>query len=352
MKKISIILGLAAVALGFTSCKQEENPKYHQPTDFIISTPAMQNIAFETESEMTSNETFNLFCSQPDYGYAAICNYSAVVSLDPECPVERVVDEETGAVTIQAVEGKSVLLDNQNPTSAAMAIKTYDLGIAMLNLGGIYNDRDDYNASDFAKGTVKAYFRAVCQIDGIDNSAIASTNVVSYNAVKVAYAEKVAGWIYICGNVQNPDTGVVDDFKGPSVANYDWYYNNFRLIEPESMIGQKLYVGQFNIAPKSPTPDLGNVDDTSQFRFFTELLGWTNTASLGSAEADFYVLPISDKFAAGFDGDIVNQGLGNWGVWVSDYTPMTVVVDVPSLKIYIKEGFHEVSFVGRNPEFN
>lgn len=352
MKKISIVLGLAALALGFTSCKQEDKPAYHQPTDFIISTPAMQNIEFQTESEMTSSETFNLFCSQPDYGYSAICNYSAVVSLDPACPVERVVDEETGAVTIQAVEGKSVILDNQTPTSAAMAIKTYDLGIALLNLDGIYNDIEMYNQSQFAKGPVKAYFRAICSIDGLDDSAIASSNVVSYNAVKVSYAEKKAGWIYICGNVQNPNTGVQDDFKGPSVANYDWYYENFRLEEPENMIGQKVYVGQFNIAPKSATPDLTNVDDTSQFRFFTQLLGWTNEASLGSAEADFYVLPISDKFASGYDGEIVNQGLGNWGVWVTDYTPMTVVVDVVQLKIYVKEGFHEVSFVGRNPEFN
>ena len=90
----------------------------------------------------------------------------------------------------------------------------------------------------------------------------------------------------------------------------------------------------------------------AQFRFFSELLGWTNTASLGSAEGDFYVLPIADKFAAGFDGDIVLQGLGNWGVWVSEQTPMTIVVDLVQNKLYVKEGFHDVTFVGRNPEFN
>ena len=199
---------------------------------------------------------------------------------------------------------------------------------------------------------MKCYFRALCEIEGIANSQIASANTVSYNAVRVMYAEKKAAWIYICGDVSNPDTKVADGFKGPSMANFEHYYNNFRLIEPDDQIGTKLFVGKFNLDPKSDAPDLGNVDDTSQFRFFSELLGWTNTASLGSAEGDFYVLPIADKFAAGFDGDIVLQGLGNWGVWVSEQTPMTIVVDLVQNKLYVKEGFHDVTFVGRNPEFN
>lgn len=352
MKKISIILASAAVALGFSSCSQEDEPQFHQPTSFSIATPALQNVEFATSSEMTDDATFNLFCTQPDYGYSAICKYSAIVSLDPECPVERVVDEETGAVSIVPVAGKSEALENVNPTSAAMAIKTFDLGVAALKLGGIVNDPDAYAASSFATTPVKCYFRAVCSIDGIANSAIASDNVVSYNAVKVQYAEKKAAWIYIVGDVQNPETGVIDGFKGPSMANYDHYYNNFRLEEPTEMIGQKIYVGQFNLNPKSDDPDLSNVDATSQFRFFTQLLGWTNTASLSSAEADFYVLPISDKFDAGYSGDVVAQGLGNWGVWVSELTPMTVVVDEVQLKIHVKEGFHDVTFVGRDPQFN
>lgn len=343
---------MSAVALGFSSCKQEDEPKFHEPSSFTVSTPALQNVEFATANDMTDASTFNLFCTQPDYGYSAICSYSAIVSLDPECPVETIVNEETGVRTVQPVAGKSVLLENQNPASAAMALKTFDLGIALLNLGGIVNDADAYAASDFAKGPVKCYFRALCEIPGIENSQIASDNVVSYNAVRVTYAEKKAAWIYICGNVVNPETGVADDFKGPSMANFDHYYNNFRLEEPQDQIGNKLFVGKFNLNPKSDSPNLDNVDDTSQFRFFTELLGWVNTASLGSAEADFYVLPIADKFEAGYSGDVVAQGLGNWGVWVSQPTPMTVVVDIVQNKIYVKEGFHDVTFVGRDPEFN
>lgn len=342
---------MAAVALGFSSCKQEDDPRFHEPTTFTISEPALQNVEFATANDMTDAATFNLFCTQPDYGYSAVCNYSAIVSLDPECPVEEIIDEETGIKTVQAVAGKSVLLENQTPTSAGMAIKTFDLGIALLNLGGIVNDADAYAASDFAKGPVKCYFRALCEIPGVANSQIASTNTVSYNAVRVTYAEKKAAWIYICGNVANPETKVEDNFKGPSAANFDHYYDNFRLEEPQDQIGNKLFVGKFNLVPKSDAPDLSNVDATSQFRFFTELLGWVNTASLGSAEGDFYVLPVADKFEAGYSGDIVPQGLGNWGVWVSELTPMTIVVDQVQNKIHIKKGFHDVTFVGRDPEF-
>lgn len=96
----------------------------------------------------------------------------------------------------------------------------------------------------------------------------------------------------------------------------------------------------------------GNPDACAQFRFFTDLLGWSADASLASNEADFYCLNITDKWVAGYSGDVVANGLGNWGAFVEVPTAVTIVVDQPNLKIYIKEGKHEVSFVGRDPEFN
>ncbi|MDE6297909.1 MAG: hypothetical protein K2L89_08685, partial [Muribaculaceae bacterium] len=87
MKKISVILAMAAMVLGFSSCKQEDEPVYHAPTTFTVNEPALQNQAFRTKTDMTDKETFNLYCSQPDYGYSAICNYSALVSLNPDAPI-------------------------------------------------------------------------------------------------------------------------------------------------------------------------------------------------------------------------------------------------------------------------
>lgn len=335
MKKISIILAMVAMVLGVSSCKQEDEPKYHAPTTFTVNEPALKNQVFRTKSDMTDKETFNLYCSQPDYGYSAICDYSALVSLNPDAPIE---------------DWKA--LPNENSSSAQMAIKTYELGVAINQLLNV-EDEADFIARDLYNQEFKCYFKAVCEIPGVEGSKIISSNTVSYDKVMINYAEKTPAWIYICGDVANIETGVANGFTAPSVANLDLYKDNFALYEPNDMIGEKIYVGCFNLVAKQTAIDGGtSVDDCSQFRFFTELLGWTADASLGSNEADFYVEPITDKWVAGYSGDVVNQGLGNWGILVTENKPVTIVVDQLNLKVYIKEGVHEVSFVGRDPEFN
>lgn len=339
MKKLAIIGALAAVALSFTSCKQEEDPQYHAPTTFTVNEPALKNQAFRTAAEMTDPETFNLFCSQPDYGYSAVCEYSALVSLDKDAP-----------------EAEWIALPNTTPSQAAMAIKTFELGVAVNKLLDV-KDLDDFNARGLGDQEFTCYFKAVCEIPAIEGSRIVSSNTVSYNKVMINYAEKTPAWIYICGDVQTLDGSVANAFTSPAIGNLDFYKEYFALYEPEDMIGEKLYVGVFQLTPKADaanpaTSDPGNVDQCAQFRFFTELLGWVADASLGSNEADFYCLPVTDKWEAGFSGDIVTPGLGNWGVFVTTPQDVTIVVDQPNLKVYIKEGQHEVTFVGRDPEFN
>ncbi len=348
MKKISIILAMVAMVLGVSSCKQEDEPKYHAPTTFTVNEPALQNQVFRCAADMTDAETFNLFCSQPDYGYSAICEYSALVSLNPDAP-----------------EADWIALPNETPTSASMAIKTYELGVAVNQLLNV-EDYADFVDRGIYNNEYKVYLKAVCQIPSIEGSRIVSSNYVCYNKVMINYAEKKPAWIYICGDVENIDTGMANGFTAPSVANLDAYMNNWSLFEPDDMIGEKLYVGSFYLNPKNPEDDkfkpsadnpegsynAGNPDACAQFRFFTELLGWSPDASLGSNEADFYCLPTTDKWETGFSGDIVAQGLGNWGVFVTEKSPITIVVDVPNLKIFYKAGVHEVTFVGRDPEFN
>lgn len=327
------------MVLGFSSCKQEDNPQYHAPTTFTINEPALKNQVFRTSNEMTDPATFNIFCSQPDYGYSAICNYSALVSLNPDAPLEEWVE-----------------LPNSTPTSAAMSIKTFELGVALNKLLNV-KDEEDFNDRKLGDQTFKCYFKGICQIPSIEGSKIISSNIVSYDKVMIRYAEKLPAWIFICGDVENIDTEVSNGFTAPSAGNFDLYKANFALYEPTDMIGEKLYVGVFNLTPKADatdpaTADPGNPDQCAQFRFFTELLGWSPDASLGSNEADFYCLPITDKWAAGYSGDIVKNGLGNWGVFVTEKQPVTIVVDQINNKIFVKEGAHEVTFVGRDPEFN
>lgn len=330
---------MAAVGLSFSSCKQEDEPQYKNPTTFTIATPAFQDNAFRTSSEMTDPETFNLFCTQPDYGYSAVCKYSALVTLDEK-------EAAKGGADIDPA--KWVELENSTPSQAAMAIKTFELGAAVNKLLGVA-DQADFDAKNLFNVPQKCYFKAVCEITGIEGSRIVSSNTVSYNKVYIRYAEKKPAWIYICGDVQTKD-GVKQGWGAPSAANFDAFIP-FRLYEPEDMIGKKLFVGTFWLTPLKDNPDLGNPDDSSNFRFFTDLVGWSTECSLGSKEDDFYKLPITDKWQAGFSGDIVNHGLGNWGVHTSTPEPITIVVDTEQMKIYMKAGELSVSFVGRDPEF-
>lgn len=330
---------MAAVGLSFSSCKQEDEPQYKDPTTFTVATPAFQNNAFRCSSEMTDTETFNLFCTQPDYGYSAVCKYSALVTLDK-------AEAEKDGKDID--ESKWIELENSTPSMASMAIKTFELGAAVNKLLGI-KDQADFDANGIYNNAYTCYFKAVCEIPEIEGSRIVSSNTVSYNNVYVRFAEKKPAWIYICGDVQTKD-GVKQGWAGPSPGNYDAFVP-FRLYEPEDKIGSKLFVGTFWLSPLKDNPDLSNPDDSSNFRFFTDLGGWTTDYSLGSNEADFYKLPITDKWEAGFHGDIVNHGLGNWGVHTVTPQPITIVVDVLNLKVHMKAGELSVSFVGRDPEF-
>lgn len=343
MKKLMMASALGLMlTISFTSCEQNEDPKYKDPTTFTVNTPALQQQVLQTNGDLTSNETFNLFCSQPDYGFAAQCKYSALVSLDPTVPYS---DEDIAA-------RKSIALENTNPNSAAMSLKLFNLAVAANQMAGIA-DEDAYAKSEFAKGPVKLYFRAVCEIPGIEGSRIVSNNVVSYDKVNVIFALLKPGWIYICGDVSTLDGSASNGFLDPSAANFDAYVP-FRVYEPDDLAGQKLYVGHFLLNPKDNGGDTSNPDNASQFRFFTELLGWKPDASLGSHTNDFYVVPITDNVANGgtFNGEIISPGLGNWGIHCTEQTPFTVVVDVTGLNIYVVEGNKEVTFVGRTPQFN
>lgn len=325
---------MAAMALGFSSCKQEDDPKYQDPTVFTVSEPAFADQVLQTNGDMTDKSTFNLFCTQPNYGYSAVCNYSALVSLNPEAPIEE-----------------WVALNNETPTQAAMSIKLYELGVAVNKLLGVA-DQDEFNNRDLGKKPYTCYFKAVCSIPGVAGSEIVSNNTVSYKNVALVYAEKKPAWIYVLGNVKNPVTGVENGFTAPSAANLPLYDANFRLYEPDDMVGEKIYVGQFTITPKAEGADQSNPDNASQFRFAYELLGWTSgDGFMGSNQADFYCLPISDKYEAGYTGNIVNNGLGNWGIFTTVPDDVTIVVDQLDLKIYVKKGAVNVTFTGRTPSF-
>lgn len=354
MKKI-MMTAFAGMLVLLSGCSQTEDPKYQDPNPetFRISTPGLADQILTTTADMTSDATFNLFTSQPDYGFAGVCKYSAIVSIDPTVPY---TDEAIAA-------GQSIELENLNPNSAAMSFRTYALANAVCKMAGI-TEPEQYDNSIYDKGPVPVYFRAVCSIPAIEGSRVVSSNVVSYNQVKVVYSVLKPGWIYICGDVGTVDGAFFqkngEGFLDPTSANAAEYDAHYRLMEPDDMAGEKLYVGKFmlnvkkNDAGEIAGGDTSDPDNASQFRFFTALAGWKVDASIGSHKDDFYCLPITENVANGamYQGGIIKQGLGNWGIHITENKPITIVVDTELLNIFVVEGDKNVTFDGRTPSFN
>lgn len=322
MKKFIYLLTGVAVAASLQSCVDTEKPVFQKPTTFTVNTPALQNQYLATTGDMDNKSTFTLYCSQPDYGFAAKADYSALVSLSPDF-----VDATDNS------EANYVELSNQNINSAAMTFRTYDLAAAMTKLLGFENI-EDYDAYLAAGGAtvMPLYFRAVCQIGGVPDSRIVSDNVVSYNKVGLSFAIPTAGFIYICGDVNG--------FKEPSEGNAE-FYQDYKLIESE--IGSKLYAGTFLMPDtESVHKDATGVDYTTQWRFFTELSGWNDGSKMvGSNEADYYVEDITKMFSDGqYSGKGV-YGKGNWGVLLENPTYVTCVVSLQvkdSPKVWFRFG--------------
>lgn len=89
--------------------------------------------------------------------------------------------------------------------------------------------------------------------------------------------------------------GTNSDWTAPSMSNYDFYQDHRILSTIDGM-----YYGSI----EAKKDENGAVS----FRFFTDLKGWTDEASLGSNPMDFYEMPSE----VGTDYTLYNKGLGNF----------------------------------------
>ena len=241
MKKISLLLAMAAVALGFTSCEEDRDPVYHNPSQFVLNQPAMA----DQYIDLTDGNTLELVASQPDYGYSAVANYSAQISL-----------------TEDFANFESIIPTDEH--QARMTFKQQDIALAMCNLLGVEGE-DSFNER-YPDGMpyMTVYFRAVCQLAGVEGSLITS-NVVAYKNIKGYLAVQTPGYIYLVGNPEG--------WSGPDASNAA-HYAPWRLFEPDNAIGSQVYVGVFDL-PSAP-----------MFRFYSALTGW---------DADSYGCQVEDN---------------------------------------------------------
>ncbi len=274
MKKLYIFFACAAALLGVSSCSQDTDPVYHAPTTFVMNTPALQ----EQYLELTEDGTFELTCSQPDYGYSAITNYSVEVSLTEDF-------------------AKYEVLTPTEPTVARMTLKDSDLAIALCNLYG-FTTEDNYQDLD----ADRVYFRTVAELSGVEGSQITS-NVVYLNKVKFYLAVATPGYIYL--------VGAPEGWAGPSESNAT-HYADWRLFEANDAIGSKIYSGTFDIPAGS-----------AMFRFYTALTGW-DTDSYGAQVDDN---PIEYSIDGIFSNTLV-KGKGSFSFPNWQGGQMTIIVDM------------------------
>ncbi len=324
-KSLYIIAGMALAGAIFTSCEDKKEPVFHEPTagSFEIYAPALQDQFLATSGDMADKTTFILTCKgQPDYGFSAVCNYGAQVSLS-ENFVDATETAPANYVSLSSVAG----------SQSEMEIKVYDLAVAMCQLLDI-TDLDTWDAYTGEK-ELKLYFRGTCEIPNVAGSFCTTSNVTSYNKVQLTYAVPTPGFIYIVGSLN----GWVEPSEA-SLAHYaDW-----KLEEP--VIGSNVYAATF-LFPAAPDDGSHNVDNSSQFRFFTELGGWDTTdVQFGSNSANFFILDITNDFVDGiFNFDAI-WGQGNFGIFLDEDTYMTVVCDLQTHnkpKVTIKKGQWDVN---------
>lgn len=275
--------------LGFTSCEEDKEPIYQAPTTFELNTPAFENQYID----LATNEgdgTFEIVAkAQPDYGYSAITQYSALVSLTPEFT-------------------ETVELASTSATQTKMVFKNSDLALAICQLKGIATEEDWAVKAD--ANAIPVYFKGVAQLNGVESSRIVSSNYVALNQVKYYFAVPTPGYIYLIGQCSG--------WNEPKEANKsvlaDW-----RLFEADDAIGSKVYSGVFNI----------NAGE-AMFRFYTELTGWDGGASVGLQEEDSgVVVPESDWSNGSWAGALV-KGKGSISLdwWTGG--EITIVVDLSS----------------------
>ena len=284
MKKLSIFFACAAAMFGLTACEQNTDPKLTIPEDhsFVLNQPAFA----DQYLQLTQGNSFEVTCTQPDYGYAAAATYGIEVSLTEDFADFR---------SIKPV----------NPALAKIEILDQDLALALCELHG-------FTASNYQDlPAEKIYLRATCEIKGIEGTECVS-NVITLNNVKFYLAIMEPGQIYLVGS---PNKWPAPDPESEATLS-KWQLN-------ETGIGTGIFYNTF----KLPAGE-------NMFRFYRELTGWDGGASLGS-QAEDNPIDIQGDFLDGiYDGPAVN-GKGSWKFNLDKETMVGLSVDTNNMTVRI-----------------
>lgn len=293
---------------GFTGCSDDHDETvYHAPTTFEMNEPVLA----DQYLDLNDGGTYTLTAkAQPDYGYSAITQYTAIASLTPDFT-------------------ESIELKNINATQSYMTFSCDALALAICQLQGIETE-DDWAEKVTGEPITKVYFRGVAEIAGVEGSRIESSNVVSLNNVRYYFAVPTPGYIYLVGSF----TGWTEP-KADNAAQY----KNWRLFEPANAIGSEVYSGVFDI----PAGEIA-------FRIYTDLEGWAKNSWGPNTDAGVEKEEDNDAFRVIFDWNFqeafnlnIEQCKNNFVFKGWEGGKMTFTVDMKNKVITIMPGEHSVT---------
>lgn len=285
MNKLYIFGMMALAATAFTACSADEDPKYTDPTEFVLNTPPFADHTYV----LKAGDVKEFTCSQPNYGLTLAPTYTLEFSLTPEFTTDE--------------EGKPEYQSFTTGSKAAMEIKDADLSTIICKLLGI----TDYNS--FPADGVPAtplYIRAVATLPTVApcySNVITLQGVIPYNPYREG-----GRVIYMVGNPTEWSINPASPYTLTETA-------------PESNV----YVGTFTVGAGE-----------QYFRFYTEMNpdaangGWGEDGKLPSIGAD-----PNDNESVGIDIPEDGQplvvkgvpGKGNWktnGSWTGGDVTFTV----------------------------
>ena len=331
MKKISILFATLVAVLCFSSCKEDTTPRLDKDPAtlaFTINTPPMANQVFE----LTTDGTFDLSCSQPDYGFSAICNYVVQVSLSPEFKHNAKFAHE-GEENYVPQAGDYVELRDPS-TVANMQVKDLYLTRAICKLlpwtnadgevCSISQPEDLTTAMAQCEtahdGYLPVYIRIRCMIPQAEEaSSVTSSNYVTFNYVKPFFSLEEPGYIWLIGLPTAWDQNETTVENAAQVKGY-----TAKVSELSSEIDSKVYHWKGYI-------EAGNF----QFRFYTVLGDWESN-SIGAQVDDS---PVDIEMDGGKYAGSYVVGKGSWQIpgWEGGLVEITVDMNEETVE------FREVS---------
>lgn len=279
---------MVLVGLASTSCKRDTQPRVEKATEFVLNTPPFASNTLE----LTEDGTFQLTCTQPNYGPAVVANYAVEVAI---------ADPAAADVPTQTLTTTSI--------TAAMDVPTSELALAMCSLMGA-TSADTADKYDPTPRPV--WVRMISTVPNAEY-ATAYSNWIKLDSVKPYFAVPIPGKLYLIGKVTN------------------WDINNptplYILEEAPDAIGSQIYSGVF---PFSAEEAVGG------FRFFLELGSWDNLAvQVGSAEPNFWEEHISLDADGVYTGPCF-WGQGNWDIDNFAGGNLKLTVDLNTMKVYFE----------------